>query len=254
MAATSFFATFTNPEYVLVGQSQIRPIALAQLQSEYTDASPYLKNWLWDGTLYHPLSDISTYSHLVNGTNLGLPFHLGKKLSEFNAKKTYILMRAEGGSSLGEELVTGIDAWDSVLVGENWTKFQTDWTNSRAWFTETSKTPDTKGLGWFQGIRDSQVLAQANAYQVNLDAWLTAAKATNGIQNFLIAKTHNTLPIGTYPHKATVRAAQEAVAAARADTVIIDTDSFEVGPDDVHFSPAGTESLSQACFDIMKTW
>ena len=63
---------------------------------------------------------------------------------------------------------------------------------------------------------------------------------------------HTDLPIGSFPYKATVKAAQLAVATAMTNVVTIDQDTFGTLGDNVHRNAVGLEALGNAIFNELK--
>ena len=97
-----------------------------------------------------------------------------------------------------------------------------------------------------QGESDSTDATLASDYETNLTNFINQARTDFGFTKFVLGRIHNTLPSGTYTEKATVRAAQDAVAAADSNVEIINTDTYGLKVDNIHFNASGQQSLGSA--------
>lgn len=169
-----------------------------------------------------------------------------------------------GHTAFGPELTFGIDI-ESYYRGTNWaiikhgvggTALATDWDPTTgatyAAFVATvaaglaaiGEEYEVAGMLWMQGESDGMTLAYANAYATNLAAFIAAVRALVSRPRlpFAIAK------INTYtdwPYAATVRAAQDAVAAADPLVTAFEAaDLTQIAPGG-HFDTDGMVTLGQ---------
>lgn len=110
-----------------------------------------------------------------------------------------------------------------------------------------SRKPDVRGIVWHQGEQDASIEAMANAYQANLESFVDCIRAEIGFSaanaKMFICRLHDECP-ETYT--STVRAAQVAAAAAKANCQLVDLDSYEPrSGDPVHLSYNGQHALGQ---------
>ena len=105
---------------------------------------------------------------------------------------------------------------------------------------------------WNQHENDCNVEAYANAYETNLTNYITKRRLVHANLKFVIVLVHADLPIGTFPYKATVKAAQLAVAASLSNVVTIDQDAFGSNVDNIHRDASGYEALGNAVYELLK--
>ncbi len=100
------------------------------------------------------------------------------------------------------------------------------------------------GICWMQGESDSEVEADANAYETNLRNFITDIRTTHLGQPtlpFVVAKI-STSPLWT--HATAVRAAQAAVT-DMANVDVIETSDLPRALDDAHYTMAGQVTLGE---------
>lgn len=106
----------------------------------------------------------------------------------------------------------------------------------------TLESPQIVAFCWMQGERDSTSATWSAAYATNLANFISSVRSDiEPGMLFIMGRIHDDLPSGTYPYASTVRAAQDG--AASSDVLVIDTDSFRVQGDNIHFTEHGTNRL-----------
>lgn len=247
-----FQQSFSYDLYGLIGQSNARGGgAIGSIQSEYTTNDPNSDIQFWDGTRFGDLDiNAPNYQFPASGTAFGPVFSFATDLVADNDTSVYIQMHAVGGSALG----TPSGAIDDWHVSHN--ELQFDYRIERSMIrveaTANNITLNEKGTIWMQGVRDSEVEALALAYEANLNDLFDSLSVLLSEPKFLIVKTSILLDISGHAFRDTVRAAQQAVADARADTQIISTDDLTMPSD--HYLPAGIEIIGQRIFAVIKDW
>jgi hypothetical protein len=103
------------------------------------------------------------------------------------------------------------------------------------------------GLCWMQGERDSRIEAKANAYNTNEETLFTAFNTDFGADKVVVGKLHDSLPAGTYPYVDTVNTAKDTNIKVHGT---INTDSFGLLGDNIHFDTAGAIELGQNFADF----
>lgn len=106
------------------------------------------------------------------------------------------------------------------------------------------------GFFWMQGETDAASETHADAYEANLQAFITRVRrdlATPGLP-FILGRIGPPPPKG-YPFQARVRAAQDAVAAASPGTAIVGTDDLARDTDGIHLLASGVIALGERWAD-----
>jgi hypothetical protein len=97
---------------------------------------------------------------------------------------------------------------------------------------------------WMQGEADASNATWAADYETGLPVFFDAAQGFfGGTADIIVGRICDDINGASYPHKATVRAAQLAVVNARSDCYLISTDSIPLVPASPHFTKAGYETL-----------
>ena len=110
------------------------------------------------------------------------------------------------------------------------------------------------GMFWVQGERDSRDIDDgmnpANNYEVNLTNLISSYRRdfNNRDMTFIIGKIHASLDTspGQYPYAELVRTAMENVAFDDELVGIVDTDTFSLKDDALHFNSEGIIDLGNA--------
>ncbi len=101
--------------------------------------------------------------------------------------------------------------------------------------------PNLLGIQWFQGEQDATVEAWANAYATNLTEFINSLKLWSGFNSPLF-HVIRLADEGDGVYLATVRAAQESVAANLPKTTLVDSDGYSM-LDAVHLDSVGQIAL-----------
>lgn len=117
---------------------------------------------------------------------------------------------------------------------------------------------DVQFILWIQGENDSQVLAQANAYEANLTAIIEQVRErwNRPSMPFVLVRLGGAYT-GTY--KATINTAMQNVAVSLDDVYIVNTDDMTVqdyyGPtvSPVHYNIRGAQKLQRKIFTVIQS-
>lgn len=158
-----------------------------------------------------------------------------------------VVKYANGGTSLSVDWKAGGDA-TTTGDGPEYVAFQQTVADGLAALVAkyTGAVVQIEGMTWMQGESDASPSASA-AYAANLQAFLADLRATFGADlPFVIARLSSGQTALDAAGLATLRAAQAQVAAADPWTSIVDTDSFPLQADELHFNAAGQQLLGSA--------
>lgn len=221
------------------------PASPVNLQQSQSDVDLFYRVEGGSGTLttLHPgLSETSQF---------GPEITLGRKMADLWAADPHtrvaIIKYANGGTNLANQWQGGGDA-TTTGDGPEYLVFQQTVTAGLAALAASypSATLDLQGMVWFQGESDA-VSAYASSYQVNLAKFVTDVRATYGANlPFVIARLSSRQTALDANYLNQVRAAQDAVAAADPRTGIIETDSFGLNNDFLHFNASGQQAIGTA--------
>lgn len=161
--------------------------------------------------------------------------------------------------TLGDEITTNLGQTYCVIkvaVGD--TSLAVDWQVGGTMFealTETVREAirqarliglclDVTNFLWMQGETDAQTEAYADAYQANFTQMESDFQAQTGLSGYatIIGRIHNSLPAGSFPYSAAVRAAQDALGLLPGHTTF-STDALGLRGDFVHFDSTGLQDL-----------
>lgn len=104
---------------------------------------------------------------------------------------------------------------------------------------------------WIQGERDSREEGGWATYATSLGALLDAVETEWGAQTLIVIPYLSGLPADPYTRMGEVNAAFDAVAAARANVVLIETADLEKQGDNVHYTRAGYDRLAVRIRDAL---
>jgi len=176
-----------------------------------------------------------------SGTQFGPEVTFGRTIADaFPDEDFAIIKYARGGTSLGADWRPG--------TGGDYANFRSIVADGLAALDAAGHTTEIVGMLWFQGERDVVLSdALANAYQANLTAFIADVRNEYGADlPFLIGQLSTNQTSLNAGRLATVRQAQEDVSNAVANTALIDTESFSIRNDDLHFDAAGQIALGEA--------
>ncbi|MEL6813313.1 MAG: sialate O-acetylesterase, partial [Cyanobacteria bacterium J06598_3] len=224
--------------FLLGGQSNMVGLARnANLPSNL--ASPYPAVQIWQ-------ADIQDFSNLRPGFSgasgnfgeFGPELTFGRGIDGFAPEEVYLIKHATGATDLAND-------WDPD--GTNNTEYDIFTNRVTAALAELDSQNigyDIEGMLWMQGESDTG--NTASAYESNLTAFIADMRDRYGNDmRFVIGKLNPTFA-------GVVTDAQEAVAAADSRNYIVDTDSFELLPDQVHYNAAGQIDLGFGFADAIK--
>jgi hypothetical protein len=244
-------ATVTRVRVILLGgQSNADGRAVVadlplSLQSPQSDVDFYYRTELTTGTLTTLRPGLSETSQF------GPEILLGSRLADIHAHepgtRVAIIKYANGGTNLHTQWKAGGNS-TSTGDGPEYITFQQTVTAGRA--ALAAKYPNTAleldSMVWMQGESDAATTT-AGAYQANLTAFIADVRATyEDSLPFIIGRLSSQQTNLNAAALTTVRAAQDAVAAADPYTGIISTDGFGMKTDDLHFDAAGQQAMGSA--------
>ena len=160
-----------------------------------------------------------------------------------------IIKYANGGTNLQIQWKAGGDA-TTTGDGPEYLTFQQTVTQGLAALTSKYPTAvmDLQGMVWMQGESDA-ANSYGSQYQTNLATFIADVRATYGTDlPFLIGRlSAGQTSLNDTPTEATqfnlVRDAQTAVAAAVPRVSLINTDTFGMNADNLHFNSSGQQAL-----------
>ncbi len=120
--------------------------------------------------------------------------------------------------------------------------------------THPGDTIEIAGMIWMQGENDTTDAIYADSYQSNLNNFIRDIRTRYGADlPFVIGRLsakQTTLNPGRLQ---TVMSAQTAVASDNSRTGLVDTNSFALKSDQLHFNATGQQSLGAAFASVMQT-
>ena len=197
---------------------------------------------------------------LAPGTQFGPEITLGRRLADSlssapgSSTRVAIIKYARGGTSLQSDWAPGGDA-TTAGDGPDYVIFQNTVANGLAALASVNPAAriEMKGMLWAQGERDAKGGFE-DAYQANLTHFIADIRATYGADlPFIISRLsiHQT-DIPAEP-LSVMRTAQTNVADADALNRLIDTDTFSLKSDHLHFDAAGLQALGHAAaFELLR--
>jgi len=188
----------------------------------------------------------------LSGTSqFGPEVVLGRRLADLYANepgtRVALIKYARGGTNLQTQWKAGGDATTSG-DGPDYVSFQQTVTDGRALLAAKypSASLELDSMVWMQGESDA-VPGTASLYQANLTTFIADVRATyDPSLPFIIGRLSSQQTSLDSTSLNTVRAAQDAVAAADPRTAIFSTDGFSVASDHLHFDAAGQQALGSA--------
>jgi hypothetical protein len=180
---------------------------------------------------------------------------LSFKFAELTNKPLFITKYAYGGSCLvddGTPYVNGLWQIDANPLNVNslphFSIMMNDYViPSIIWAQSKNIKLKLKAFCWTQGEGDAITEFRANNYEQELqrlfDEFLEILTPYNVIDvnfKFVVSRIHNNFNVGTRPFTEVVRTAQSNIIDTY-DGVLINTDSYALAPDNVHWNNAGQE-------------
>lgn len=226
--------------YLLGGQSNMVGLAPnSDLPPELADPYPSVQIWQVDSQNFSDLRPGFSNSS-GNGSRFGPELAFGRGIDGFADEEVFLVKHAQGSTNLAED-------WDPD--GANNTQYDTfvDRVSDALGYLDSQDIGyDVEGMLWMQGEFDAFVPEFADAYEANLTAFIADMRSRYGEEmKFAIGRLRD-------PFAVTLKAAQDAVAAADPRNLIVNTDDFELLPDGVHYSAAGQLDLGNGFAEVLK--
>ncbi|RYD19222.1 MAG: hypothetical protein EOP88_19790 [Verrucomicrobiaceae bacterium] len=201
---------------------------------------------------YRIEGSLGTLTTLRPGLSESLQFGpeiiIGKRLAKLHSDedgtRVAIIKYANGGTNLHTQWKAGGDA-TTTGDGAEYVVFQQTVTAGLAALAAAypGAQVDLQAMVWMQGESDADA-TNAPLYQNNLTAFISDVRATYGqTLPFVIGRLSSSQTNLAAQHLNTIRAAQDAVAAADPLTGIVSTDGLAMNPDALHFSAAGQQEM-----------
>lgn len=160
-------------------------------------------------------------------------------------KTLYVVKHAEGNSALGQ---TGMPDWDPNSR-ELFTMTATKIRSASVALRRAGLEPHVTAILWMQGENDAGDPAQAAAYEANLEAWLKEARRDWG-------EAATPVVIGQITqeraHSNLVRDAEAKVAARNPGVSVVDTASFAMQSDGLHYAGQGQARLGAEMYQAFR--
>lgn len=181
------------------------------------------------------------------GPDITLGYHLEKLYRGEPNTRIAILKYANGGTSLAVQWKGGGDG-STTGDGPEYLTFQQTINSGLVALANNfpNATIETAGMLWIQGESDGGNATDSAAYEANLTQFITDIRATFDPElPFYISRLASTQTAINASLLATIRAAQEAVANADPRNIMIDTDSFGIKDDNLHFDSDGQQAIGR---------
>lgn len=202
--------------------------------------------------LQQPQDDVDYYETSLTtlrplgqfGPEITMGRRLADSIGDGVSERIAIIKYGVGGTSLSSDWKAGGDA-TTVGDGPRYVTFQQTVTNGMT--ALAAAHPDAtiaiEGMLWVQGERDVVIGTHAE-YEANLTAFIADVRATYGEGlPFVISRLSTGQTALDAGRLSVVRAAQDAVAAADPLSALLDTDTFGIKTDNLHFDAAGQQHL-----------
>jgi len=220
--------------FILAGQSNmVGQGATNELPPELQD--PQSDVLLYEGSTLQDLQP--------SGSDFGPEITFGRTIADaFPAKNFALIKYAVGGTDLHTD-------WDPSPpdIGPQYSTLQSRISNGLAALQSGGNTTEIVGMLWTQGERDAREMRTSTQYEGDLNEFIGEIRDSYGadLPFFLSRLSINQTDLPQDDLNA-IRAAQTGVADADPLAYIIDTDSFGLKSDDLHFDAAGQISLGEA--------
>jgi hypothetical protein len=195
---------------------------------------------------------------IANSATFGPDITFGRSMADYYAsmgEMVAILKYSPGGTNLYTQWKadgTGSSASD----GAQYKTFQSTVLNGLNALKAANPGATIKidGMIWMQGESDA-IAAQSANYQLNLTAFIADIRLTYGASLPFVLGELSSAQTGTgaAADRNTVRTAQVAVDAADPLTKLVNTDSFGLNSDKLHFNAAGQQALGYAFASQMQS-
>lgn len=226
--------------FIVAGQSNAQSVILSGT-SEVPSylATPDSGVKVWDGSAFVTLQEGFNSGGRITAVGPEWAYE-GEFLYHYRqdnpSKTVYLIKRAEGGTSLAVD-------WDPA--GSLFGQMETFCVNGLSALVSAGHTPTVRAMLWMQGESDANNQTRANAYEVNLNNFISNVRSRCGDTNtrFILGRIIDN--ISNYPYQDIVRPAQQTIG-AQSKNAWIDTDSYPI--DVVHYTAPGQALLGQAMY------
>ena len=155
-----------------------------------------------------------------------------------------------GSTAAGLVPLDGVPDWSPSSPSDLFAGMMTQIWTAAAQVIAAGDTPVAGGAFWVQGEEDARDAATAAAYKANLEDFIATLRSDFGEEfPFVVAEIRTTA--GPWPHHETVREAQHEVANGT-NVLLLETDSFALSSDNVHYSIVGRHALGEALVDTIE--
>jgi hypothetical protein len=225
--------------FLMAGQSNMVGAGYtSQLKSPYNATQPDVKIWKYTG------SWISLSPSFGDETDPPLSGRFGPEISFgytidhlFPDDDIYLVKYAVNGTTLSYD-------WDPMRTDGLYNTLKTRAKAALANLTSAGKAYTIAGMLWMQGETDAKDLGSANAYQANLEEFITKVRADFSASDMKFVIGRISPPWATYTGK--VRTAQQAVAAKMTNVSWFNTDDLPImdpNEPNYHYNSAGQIEL-----------
>lgn len=173
-----------------------------------------------------------------SGGAFGPELSFGRALADAYPHEKFCLIKGARGA-------TALCAHWKAPTGETYRNFKTTVAQGLEALTRSGHTHQIVGMLWTQGETDATNGRTTAQYQADLTGLIADVRANFGANLPFFISRLSVLQTRV-PNITLVRAAQENVAAAVPHAYLIDTDSFSLRSDNLHFSSLGQVALGKA--------
>lgn len=199
---------------------------------------------IWNGTSFVTLQN--GVNNDIHGSSLWGPeaeFARRWRLRH-PADTLYVVKDAIGSSPLADD--GSSNTWAPASSIGYFVEMETYTTNAKNWLIADGKVPVFEGLLWMQGETDATVLGSANAYQTNLTNFFSSVRSRWGYAGTKVMVGRITTA-STWTFSSTVRSAQASVVSSdNGNSFLINTDSYGLQSDGIHYNQQGFVSLGSS--------
>ncbi len=173
------------------------------------------------------------------GSPYGPEVTFGRTIADGLPHENFALIKfSQGGTHLYGD-------WDPI-TGSVYNKFKAIVGFGLEALTKAGHTYEIVGMLWTQGERDAAHGRTTAEYEADLNDFIADIRSRYGAHVSFFISRLSILQTGREPGLHDIRAAQENVAASDSNAYLIDTDSFQIAGDDIHFTGTGLVSLGNA--------
>ncbi len=173
------------------------------------------------------------------GSPYGPEISFGRTIADGRPYENFALIKySKGGTNLHTD-------WDPA-TGNTYNRFKTTVGFGLEALTKAGHTYEVVGMLWTQGERDAAHERTTAQYEADLNEFIADIRTRYGADVAFFISRLSILQTGREPGLHDIRAAQDNVAAADPNAYLIDTDSFAIAGDNIHFTGTGLVALGNA--------